>query len=45
MLHENLRTHCIPEGIEQMTVMDYPSYLIERRKLMARKIRLYFESL
>jgi hypothetical protein len=45
MLRENLRTHCIPDGIEQMTVMDYPGFLTERRKLMARKIRHYFESL
>ena len=45
MLRENLRVHCIPEGIEQMTVMDYPGFLIERRKLMAQKIRHYFESL
>jgi hypothetical protein len=45
MLCENLRVHCIPEGIEQMTVMDYPHFLTERRKLMARKIRHYFESL
>jgi hypothetical protein len=45
MFHENLRVHCIPTGIEQMTVMDYPGFLIERRKLMAQKIRRYFESL
>jgi hypothetical protein len=42
---ENLRMHCIPEGMEQMTVQDYQAFLIERRKLMARKIRTYFESL
>ncbi|ACZ38996.1 GmrSD restriction endonuclease domain-containing protein [Sphaerobacter thermophilus] len=45
MLRENLRAHCIPEGMEEMTVEDYPAFLAERRKLMARKIRRYFESL
>ena len=45
LLRENLREHCIPDGIEQMTIMDYTGFLIERRKLMARKIRDYFESL
>jgi hypothetical protein len=44
-LCENLRMHCIPEGVERMTVQDYPAFLTERRKLMARKIRTYFESL
>jgi hypothetical protein len=37
--------HCIPEGIEQMIVQGYPAFLTARRKLMARKIRDYFESL
>ena len=37
--------HCIPDGIETMTVDDYPDFLVDRRKLMARKIRSYFESL
>jgi len=45
VLRENLRMHCIPEGVEDMTVEDYPAFLSERRKLMARKIRSYFESL
>jgi hypothetical protein len=44
-LRENLRVHCIPEGMERMTVQDYPAFLTERRKLIARKIRSYFESL
>lgn len=44
-LEENLRQHCMPAGMEQMTVADYPAFLAERRKLMARKIRTYFEGL
>jgi len=44
-LQENLRTHCIPEGVEEMTVEDYDVFLEERRKLMAAKIKKYFGSL
>jgi hypothetical protein len=44
-LCENLRVHYIPAGVEQMTVQDYPTFLTERRKLMAQKIQAYFESL
>ena len=45
MLRENLRGHCIPEGIENMTLTDYPKFLAERRKLMAQKMKIYFNSL
>jgi hypothetical protein len=44
-LRANLAAHCIPPGAERMTVNDYGDFLWERRKLMARKIRWYFESL
>lgn len=44
-LNENLRSHCIPDGLENMTVDDYPRFLSERRKLMAQKIKTYFNSL
>lgn len=44
-LRENLRMNCIPEGIEHMTVSDYPEFLEARRKLMAHKIKAYFERL
>jgi hypothetical protein len=37
--------NCIPEGMENMTVDNYQEFLIERRKLMAQKIRTYFEGL
>lgn len=44
-LKNNYRANCIPDGIEEMTVDDYPSFLTQRRVLMAQKIRNYFEGL
>lgn len=44
-LSENFRMNCIPDGMEEMTVDDYQTFLVERRRLMAQKIRMYFESL
>lgn len=44
-LTENLKINCIPKGMEEMTVNEFPDFLAERRKLMAAKIRTYFESL
>jgi hypothetical protein len=45
VLQENLRAHCIPEGVEKMTVTDYSDFLVARRKLLSHKIRVYFEGL
>lgn len=44
-LNANLRANCIPESIFTMTHDDYDAFLLERRKLMARKIRQYYEGL
>ena len=44
-LKENLLAHCIPEGVEEMSVDDYPDFLAERRMLMSQKLRAYFEEL
>ncbi len=44
-LKENLRQNCIPEGFVEMTKDDYQDFLVERRKLMAAKIREYFYAL
>jgi hypothetical protein len=44
-LRKNFHMNCIPEGMENMTVDNYQEFLIERRKLMAQKIRTYFEGL
>lgn len=44
-LEENLRMNCIPDGVTDLTLDDYPAFLQERRQLMAAKIRTYFEVL
>jgi uncharacterized protein with ParB-like and HNH nuclease domain len=44
-LKDNYRMNCIPEGMENMTVNDYPAFLAKRRILMAQKIKMYFEGL
>ena len=41
----NLKANCIPEGIFDMGAADYEDFLAQRRILMARKIRGYYESL
>ena len=44
-LQANLEAHCIPEGIGTSIFENYGDFLRERRKLMAAKIRAYYESL
>ncbi|NUM36769.1 MAG: DUF262 domain-containing protein [Candidatus Brocadiae bacterium] len=44
-LEKNFEMNCIPSGIERMTVNEYPAFLSERRKLMAQKIKVYFNNL
>ena len=44
-LHANLRTNCIPADIFTMTVADYEKFLKERRILMAKKIKEYYNNL
>jgi hypothetical protein len=44
-LRENLWMNCIPDGIERMTIDDYSAFLAERRRLMALRIKEYFEML
>lgn len=44
-LKKNLRAHCIPESIFEMTIDDYPKFLEDRRKLMAKKIEKYYKVL
>ncbi|GJL69473.1 MAG: hypothetical protein NPIRA06_21080 [Nitrospirales bacterium] len=44
-LRKNLNMNCIPEGVEKMTVDDYPNFLNIRRVLMAQKIKTHFEGL
>jgi len=44
-LGANLAANCIPEKIVNMTVADYEDFLLERRKLMAAKIKEYYNSI
>lgn len=41
----NLKANCVPESVLTMKAEDYTTFLIERRNLMAQKIRGYYESL
>lgn len=41
----NLDFNCIPHNIFDLDVESYPTFLEERRKLMARKIRDYYYTL
>ena len=46
LLRESLAMNCIPEGIENMSAEDYEEkFLPARRRLMAAKIKKYYESL
>ena len=44
-LQENLVAHCIPQGMETKTYESYNDFLVERRSLMAAKIRDYYKAL
>ena len=44
-LQENLAAHCIPEGMDAVSVEDYDIFLQNRRELMAAKIRAYYKTL
>lgn len=44
-LKENLREHCIPESMLDDPEKNYDSFLDERRKLMASKLKSYFARL
>ncbi len=44
-LEQNLKTNCIPQNIIELEVANYESFLLERRKLMAKKIKDYYFSL
>ena len=44
-LRDNLAVNCIPADIFTMTAADYEKFLKERRILMAKKIKEYYNSL
>ena len=43
--YASLSDNCIPSSADSMTHEDYPAFLLERRRLMARKIRDYYSAL
>ena len=45
VLRDNLAVNCIPADIFTMTAADYEKFLKERRILMAKKIKKYYNSL
>lgn len=44
-LEDNLKENCIPNSIYKGTISNYESFLEERRKLMAKKIKDYYFNL
>ena len=44
-LHKNMKENCIPESFINMTIDDYDEFLKERRKLMAHRIKEYYNTL
>jgi hypothetical protein len=44
-LVENLKSNCVPESIMTMEIEDYQEFLIQRRKLIAEKIKNYYFTL
>lgn len=44
-LKENLAINCIPFSVVNMTYENYEEFLVERRKMMAEKIKNYYYSL
>lgn len=44
-LLENLKANCIPENVKDMDESNYSDFLAERRKMMAEKIKNYYNAL
>lgn len=44
-LKSNLEANCVPDSIFTMTAENYTEFLEERRKMMAQKIKKYYQSL
>lgn len=44
-LRSNIKTNDIPEFLETATHIDYKRFLEERRRLMADKLKTYYEQL
>lgn len=44
-LYKNMEENCIPRSFVDMTIDNYEDFLKKRRKLMAQKLKQYYESL
>ena len=44
-LYNNFKQNAIPDTIFEMTLEDYPGFLLERRNKMAKKMRIYYNSI
>ena len=44
-LLDNLKMNCVPTEIQEMSIENYNDFLILRRKLMAQKIKEYYQTL
>ena len=44
-MRANLQTHCLPESLLAGEIPGYDNFLEQRRKLMAAKLKTYFETL
>jgi hypothetical protein len=44
-MRANLRMNCVPETMIDGEVLAYDAFLDERRRLMAQKIKAWFEAL
>lgn len=44
LLH-NMTSNCVPESVFTMSMEDFPTFLEERQKLMAQKIKRYYQAL
>lgn len=44
-LERNLDENAIPRSVDQVAAANYPEFLAERRRLMAQRIRTYFDQL
>lgn len=44
-IKKNFADNCIPEDIVDWTFKDYEQFLSERRKMMVKKIRSYYQKL
>ena len=44
-LNENLKMHCIPVHLDERDASEYSEFLVQRRQLMAQKIKDFYKGL